>query len=70
MNLKRWKASSTEGPGNSPNKNKTTRVIVAGMTFLHPLTLITISKHKSMLESQMQNLVRFLRTLQVSVASD
>jgi hypothetical protein len=40
------------------------------MMYLHPLTLTTILMRKSMLESQMQNLVRFLRTLLASVALD
>ena len=47
-----------------------TKGIVAGMKYLHPLTLTTILMRKSMLESQMQNLVRFLRTLLASVALD
>ena len=47
-----------------------TKGIVAGMMYLHPLTLTTILMRKSMLESQMQNLVRFLRTLLASVALD
>ena len=47
-----------------------TKGIVAGMTYLHPLTLTTILMRKSMLEGQMQNLVRFLRTLLASVALD